>query len=104
MTQATTITGKNLVQLNKIVAATTGNGLGTASGNEWVNPTSASISDILQAIDWLLMNEWADDTNAGAAFINVAEMLSGEVLKRMKKNYAKANNCKVSQVKFVEVA
>ena len=96
------VTGKNLTQLSKMLQAATNNGLGTAADNEWQDPKTASISDLLTAIDWLLMNEWGDDSKDGAAYINVAELLSGEVLKRMKKDYAKKNNCKVSEVKMVE--
>ena len=96
------VTGKNLTQLNTILKATYNNGLGTPENNKWQDPKNASIKDLLQAIDWLLSYEWEDDAEHGASFINVAEMLSGEVLKRYKKQYARSNNIKVSQVKFKE--
>ena len=98
------VTGKNLTQLSQMLKTTTGNGLGTAAGNGWVDPKAPNVSDLLSAIDWLLMHEWEENTESGKAYINVAEMLSGIVLKQLKKDYAKANNIKMSQVKFVEVA
>jgi hypothetical protein len=97
--------GKNLNQLEKLLPALTGvsnGGLGAAGNNKFAKPTSPKINDMLQAIDWLLSYEWNDDVETGQGYMNVAEFLSAEVLKQIKKNYAKANNCKVSQVKFVE--
>jgi len=98
------VKGKNLVQLEKLLPALTGvqGGFGAAGGNEWVKPKSASAGDMMQAIDWLLSYEWESKTEIGQMYINVAEFLAGEVLKKFKQQYAKANNCKVSQVKFVE--
>lgn len=96
------VTGKNLTQLSAMLKQMTNNGLATPDTNEWQDPKNASISDLLQAIDWLLSYEWEDDVKLGSSFINVAEMLSGEVLLRYKKQYARANNVKVSQVKFKE--
>jgi hypothetical protein len=98
------VKGKNLTQLEKLLPALTGveGGFGAAGGNEFVKPKPASKGDMMQAIDWLLSYEWEGDTEIGQMYINVAEFLSGEVLKKFKKDYAKANNCKVSQVKFVE--
>jgi hypothetical protein len=97
--------GKNLTQLEKLLPALTGiqsDAFGAAGDNEWNKPSAASRSDMMQAIDWLLSYEWGSDVETGQAYINVAEFLSGEVLKTIKKDYAKAHNCKVSQVKFVE--
>ncbi len=100
-----TTKGKNLTQLEKLLPALTGiqsDAFGAAGDNEWNKPKTASINDMMQSIDWLLSYEWGSDVETGQAYINVAEFLSGEVLKKIKKDYAKANNCKVSQVKFVE--
>jgi hypothetical protein len=36
----------------------------------------------------------------GQGYINAAEFLAGEALKKFKKEYAKANGLKVSQVRF----
>ena len=94
------VTGKNLMQLDALLKNATRNGLGTPDSNAWQSPRRASTTDLLKAIDWLLSYEWEDDAEHGAAFINVAEMLSGEVLNRYKKHYAKTHNIKVSQVKF----
>lgn len=96
------VKGKNLTQLDAMLKAATNNGIGTANENEWQDPKKATVSDLLTAIDWLLMNEWGDDSNDGSAYINVAELLGGEVLKMLKKEYAKKNNCKVSEVRIVE--
>lgn len=96
------VTGKNLTQLNMILNGIHNNGLGTPETNKWQDPKNASINDLLQAIDWLLSYEWEDDTKLGSSFINVAELLSGEVLNRYKKQYARTHNIKVSQVKFKE--
>jgi hypothetical protein len=96
------VTGKNLAQLSAILKSSTNNGLGTPDSNAWQSPRRASTTDLLKAIDWLLSYEWEDDAQHGSAFINVAEMLSGEVLKRYKKHYAKTHGIKVSQVKFKE--
>ena len=75
-------------------------GFGAAAGNEWVKPKKADWSDFAQAIDWLLSYEWGDDVEQGQSYINAAEFLAGEALKKLKKDYAKANGLKVSQVSF----
>jgi hypothetical protein len=36
----------------------------------------------------------------GQCYINAAEFLAGEALKKLKKEYAKNNGLKVSQIKF----
>lgn len=97
------IKGANLKQLEAICAAMDGvdnGGFGAAGGNEWAKPKKADWSDLAQAIDWLLSYEWGDDVEQGQSYINAAEFLAGEALKKFKKDYAKANGLKVSQVKF----
>ena len=97
------IKGENLKQLEAIVAAMDGvdnGGFGAAGGNEWAKPQEADWSDLAQAVDWLLSYEWGDDIETGQSYINAAEFMAGEALKKLKKNYAKANGIKVSQVKF----
>jgi formylglycine-generating enzyme required for sulfatase activity len=96
------IKGANLKQLEAITSAMSGtlDGFGAAGGNEWAKPQKAEWSDLCQAIDWLLSYEWGDDLETGQSYINTAEFLAGEALKKLKKNYAKANGLKVSQVKF----
>jgi len=94
--------GKNLKQLEIITTAMSGDrgAFGAAGGNAWAKPQKADSSDLCQAIDWLLSYEWEDDLEVGQAYINAAEFLAGEALKKFKKEYAKANGVKVSQVKF----
>ena len=94
--------GKNLKQLEIITNAMSGvqNGFGAAGDNEWAKPQKAEWSDLAQAIDWLLSYEWGNDIETGQSYINAAEFLAGEALKKFKKDYAKANGVKVSQVKF----
>ena len=97
------IKGANLKKLEAICAAMDGvdnGGFGAAGGNEWAKPQKADLSDLCQAIDWLLSYEWGDDLEQGQGYINAAEFLAGEALKKFKKDYAKANGVKVSQVKF----
>jgi hypothetical protein len=96
------IKGANLKQLEAITSAMSGvqDGFGAAGGNEWVKPQKAEWSDLCQAIDWLLSYEWGEDVETGQSYINAAEFLAGEALKKLKKNYAKTNGLKVSQVKF----
>lgn len=97
------IKGANLKQLEAIVAAMDGvdnAGFGAAGGNEWAKPKEADWSDLAQAIDWLLSYEWGSDPADGQCYINAAEFLAGEALKKLKKKYAKDNGIKVSQVKF----
>ena len=97
------IKGANLKQLEAICAAMDGvnnGGFGAAGGNEWAKPKKADWSDLCQAIDWLLSYEWGDDLEQGQCYINAAEFLAGEALKKLKKEYAKANGLKVSQVRF----
>jgi hypothetical protein len=96
------IKGANLKQLEAITSAMRGvqDGFGAAGGNEWAKPQKADASDLCQAIDWLLSYEWGDDIEQGQGYINAAEFLAGEALKKFKKEYAKANGLKVSQVKF----
>jgi hypothetical protein len=100
------IKGANLKQLEAITAAMDGvdnGGFGAAGGNEWAKPKKADWADLAQAIDWLLSYEWGDDVEQGQSYINAAEFLAGEALKKLKKDYAKANGLKVSQVKFKKV-
>ena len=94
--------GKNLKQLEIITSAMSGErGLfGAAGDNDWAKPQKANLSDLCQAIDWLLSYEWGDDIEQGQGYIHAAEFLAGEALKKFKKDYAKANGVKVSQVKF----
>jgi hypothetical protein len=96
------IKGANLKQLEAITSAMSGtlDGFGAAGGNEWAKPQKAEWHDLAQAIDWLLSYEWGDDIETGQSYINAAEFLAGEALKKLKKNYAKTNGLKVSQVKF----
>jgi len=96
------IKGANLKQLEAITSAMSGvqDGFGAAGGNEWAKPQKADWSDLCQAIDWLLSYEWGDDIETGQSYINAAEFMAGEALKKFKKGYAKANGLKVSQVKF----
>jgi len=96
------IKGANLKQLEAITSAMRGvqDGFGAAGGNEWTKPQKANSSDLCQAIDWLLSYEWGDDIEQGQGYINAAEFLAGEALKKFKKEYAKANGLKVSQVRF----
>ena len=100
------IKGANLKQLEAITSAMDGvdnGGFGAAGGNEWAKPQKANWSDLAQAIDWLLSYEWGEDVEQGQSYINAAEFLAGEALKKLKKDYAKANGLKVSQVKFKKV-
>ena len=96
------IKGANLKQLEAITSAMRGvqDGFGAAGDNEWAEPQEADWGDLAQAIDWLLSYEWGDDLETGQCYINAAEFMAGEALKKMKKDYAKANGIKVSQVKF----
>jgi hypothetical protein len=97
------IKGANLKQLEAICAAMDGvdnGGFGAAGGNEWAKPQKADASDLCQAIDWLLSYEWGSDVEQGQCYINAAEFLAGEALKKLKKEYAKNNGLKVSQIKF----
>lgn len=97
------IKGANLKQLEAITKAMDGvdnGGFGAAGGNEWAKPQKADWSDLAQAIDWLLSYEWGDDLETGQCYINAAEFLAGEALKKLKKDYAKNNGLKVSQIKF----
>lgn len=95
------VKGANYKQLEVIVSAMRDvqSGFGAAD-NEWVKPQKADFGDLCQAIDWLLSYEWGDDVETGQCYINAAEFLAGEALKKFKKDYAKANGLKVSQVKF----
>jgi hypothetical protein len=95
--------GANIEQLEAITKAMEGSnngGFGAAGGNEWAKPQAADFGDMCQAIDWLLSYEWGDDLETGQSYINAAEFMAGEALKKLKRNYAKANGIKVSQVQF----
>jgi len=94
--------GPNIKQLEIITSAMRGvqDGFGAAGDNKWAKPQAADWSDLVQAIDWLLSYEWGDDLETGQCYINAAEFMAGEALKKFKKKYAKDNGIKVSQVKF----
>lgn len=94
--------GKNLKQLEIITTAMSGDrgAFGAAGDNAWAKPQKADFADLCTAIDWLLSYEWDDNLEEGQPYINAAEFLAGEALKKFKRSYAKANGVKVSQVKF----